>query len=94
MSIKLRQQAAVICGKRNQITHVKVGDIIEEKRRERDREWIYVERTLTYRVIAIYPYHVLGEEVETGLLRSFCLGDLIILGLERQSDELEVLRRC
>lgn len=92
MSMKLRQPA-VIRAKKNQITHVKVGDIIKEKTRERDREWIYVERTLTYRVIAIYPYHVLAAEVETGILRSFCLGDLIMLGLERQSDELEALRR-
>lgn len=53
---------------------------------------MFVEREKTYRVMEIYPYHVLTVENGTGILRSFSYGDLIVMGLEYQTPELEARR--
>ena len=48
-----------------------VRDAIRENRKEKETEWMFVEREKTYRVMEIYPYHVLTVENGTGILRSF-----------------------
>lgn len=85
---------AAVVPKTNQhlITHVKVGEIIEEKRKEKEEQWMFVERTKKYQVVKIYPYIVLTQEIGTGIMRAFGYGDLIVMGLEYQSPELEARR--
>lgn len=50
-----------------------------------------------YRVIRIYPYHVLAErrigDSDIYIRRSISLGQLILMGLEKQSDEIEAKRK-
>lgn len=78
----------------SRISSVKLGDVIWEKRDERRKKDLFaVERIEGYRVIAINPYHVLTVGMASGLKRCFCYGDLIIMGLERQSPELEAMRK-
>lgn len=85
---------AAVAPKTNQqlITHVKVGETIEERRKEKEEQWMFVERTKKYRVMKIYPYIVLTQEIGTGIMRAFGYGDLIVMGLEYQSPELEARR--
>lgn len=45
-----------------------------------------------YKVIKVYPHIVLCRN-EKGFFRSFSMGDLIMLKLIKQSDEIEALRR-
>ncbi len=85
--------AAVVQKEKKQlITHVKVGDTIKETRKEKEKEWMFVEREKEYRVMEVYPYHVLTVENGTSVLRSFSYGDLIVMGLEYQAPELEARR--
>lgn len=73
------------------IRKVKPGDCIREKEYIRDGV-SYQEREKVYRVIKVYPHHVLAADTRTGCLRGICYGDLICQGLEEQPLALEVLR--
>lgn len=84
--------AAVPTGPVNRITHVQIGDIITEKREEKEKGWMFSPKERKYRVIAVYPHHVSTVESDTGFMRSFCYGDLIVMGLEYQTPELEARR--
>lgn len=84
--------AALIRPPQNIITHVKPGDIIREEREDHDKGWRLTTKTKTYRVCRVYPHHVSTVDTATGFMRSFCYGDLIVMGLEQQSPELEARR--
>lgn len=78
----------------NTITRVKPGDIIrvEDKEREgNDNGWSLATKARTYRVCRVYPHHVSAVDA-AGFMRSFCYGDLMVMGLEQQSPELEAKR--
>lgn len=75
----------------NVITSVKPGDIIQEEREDHDKGW-RLTKAKTYRVCRVYPHHVSTVDTATGFMRSFCYGDLIVMGLEQQSPELEARR--
>lgn len=49
-------------------------------------------RMVTYTVIKVYPYMVLAERDKDKMKRSFSYGDLTIMGLEKQSDEIEAMK--
>lgn len=66
--------------------HVQIGDIIETKVTERIGLREYVRGTRKYRVLRRYQHHVLCEDTKTGQKRSFCYGDLIVMGLETQEE--------
>lgn len=76
----------------NNIRNIKPGDCIREKVSVREMG-SYHEEIHHYRVLAVYPYHVLAVDAVTGARRSICYGDLIIAGLEEQSPSLEALRK-
>ena len=66
------------------IKNVKVGDIIKPTAMADLRE----TETITkgkWKVIAVYEFHVLAQNMRYPYIRrSFCLGDLVIMGLESQ----------
>lgn len=71
------------------VKHVKIGDKIEIEEHVHGEE---DERISVYVVIGVYPHMVLAEK-KNHVRRCFSYGDLIKEGLERQSDELEALRK-
>lgn len=73
------------------IRRVTPGDLIREKK-PYVRAIDGIVEMSTYRVLKIYPYHVLTEDIVTGFLRCFSYGDLIAMGLEEQEPHLEALR--
>lgn len=61
------------------IKFMNVGDFIEALPKGID--FSNVKEKKKYRVFGVYPYHVTGI-AEDGEIRSFCLGELVKLGLE------------
>lgn len=79
-----KKPAAVFIGNRQLIKNVKVGQRITMTRYEGDKDYDDLQKSRAYEVIRIYPYHVLGVDIRTGMRRSICYGDLVIKGLEMQ----------
>lgn len=50
------------------------------------------DREVTYTVTKVYPYMVLAERDKDKMKRSFSYGDLAMMRLESQSDELEAMK--
>lgn len=73
------------------IKSVEPGDLIRE-RKSYQRETDGAVESCTYRVLEIYPCHVLTEDTVTGFLRCISYGDLIVMGLEKQEPRLEALK--
>lgn len=63
---------------------IKVDDTVEHSNKER------IVRK--YRVIAIYPFHVLCVD-KIGIKRCFSYGHLIQLGYEKQKPDIEAIRK-
>lgn len=79
MEVTIRDDAPIVrC--------VKVGDIIPIKEENEDGKG----ETASYVVTKVYPHHVLA--VRGPRRRSICYGDLVIMGLEKQSDILEAMK--
>ncbi|MCM1190652.1 MAG: hypothetical protein NC541_15335 [bacterium] len=74
------------------IKETKPGDVIRERTAVRG-VGAYEEERHSYRVVEVYPHHVLTADTVTGLRRCICYGDLIVAGLERQSPVLEAMRK-
>jgi hypothetical protein len=87
---EIRKPAAVFKPAESLIKSVKIGDVIE-MHQPYDREIGGNEKMKKYKVVAIYPYHVVVED-KLGIRRSINYGELIQRGLEKQSPELEALR--
>lgn len=66
--------------------HIKVGDIIRVTRKEVVREHVFEDITNHYRVVQKFPRHVLCVDINTGIRRSFCIGDLVVMGYERRKE--------
>ena len=77
--------------KRGKIRRVKPGDRLRLKDPNRT---VHGSGAVfqDYRVLEIYPYLALAENLRTGELRGIPYGDLILLGLEKQDPRLEALR--
>ena len=77
------------------ISNIHIGTIIKTEHksieepletRGRGRHQV-VSETREYEVTAVYPYMVQARDRKTGFKRSFSLGELIMMGLERQEKE-------
>lgn len=73
------------------IKHIKIGDRIRTKRDMSERE-LFCKSEVVWEVISVYPHHILTIDRSTGIRRSFSYGDLIVMNIERQSDEMEALK--
>lgn len=72
---------------------MKVGQKIKIRERITDRyRKTYSEMETSYKVKEIYPHIVLCEQERTGTRRCFCIGDLVVLGLVKQDQEIEAKR--
>ena len=71
------------------VKRVKPGDKIKaQERYGRDEE----AKHYTYTVIRVYPFMVVAER-KNHIKRCFSHGDLVVAGLERQSDSIEAKRK-
>lgn len=66
---------------------IKPGTVIKTKNFDACNRYIIEKWT----VKKIYPHHVLCEN-KIGLRRCFCYGDLIVNGIVKQSEDLELLK--
>lgn len=89
----IKEPATVFKGKQQLVTSVKIGDLIEIMNPLHDKDFNDKEPKRVFEIIGIYPYCVLGRDVQTGMKRSIGYGDLIKRGLERQDNKLEAMRR-
>lgn len=92
MQKQIKHPAAVFKGKEQLIKTVKIGDRITIKRLTADKNFDD-DKTRTFEIVAIYPYHVIGKDVRTGLRRAISYGELIIQKREKQEMKLEALRK-
>lgn len=60
---------------------------IHERRHGEDED-----RKVTYTITKVFPYMVLAERDKDKMKRSFSYGDLAVMRLETQSDELEAMK--
>ena len=76
----------------NRITRVKPGDTIRIVEKEKDECKRINVISRVYTVVEVYRNFVLAREKGTRTKRSISFADLITLGLERQSPEIEAKR--
>ena len=74
-------------GEAPRVKHVKVGEKITVNETTDDG----IKRRVTYSIIGVYPFCVLGRN-KAGMKRSFSYGDLVIEGKEYQGADAEVLK--
>lgn len=91
--VEIRPQSVTVKKTQMHIKQTKKGDIIKDIDQEKDG-WNYIEKINKYRVIQVYPNHVLCRDEKTGEKRCFCFGDLIMKGMEKQEDKLEAMRKA
>lgn len=77
--MKFKNEKDIYMPKDRKVEYVKVGDIFESI--IRGVEFSNIREKKKYRVYQVYPYHVMTI-AEDGEIRSFCLGELVKLGLE------------
>lgn len=75
------------------IKRVKIGDVFTITKSIQEKFFEDCELQRTYIVIDVYPHFVLAKDINTGIRRAVCYGDLIRMGLEIQEMRYEVLRR-
>lgn len=75
---------------------IKIGQVFKVKGKPAgtDGTNIWDEKKMRrFRVIGIYPFMILAEDIGTGLKRCFCWGECIQNGWIMQEPEKEVLKR-
>lgn len=77
--MKFNIKSDIYTPKDRTVDYVKLGDIFESL--PKGTEFSGLTKKKKYRVFGVYPYHVsaIGED---GEIRSFCIGELVKLGLE------------
>ena len=77
--MNFKNERDIYAPKDRTIKFMNVGDFIEALPKGID--FSNVKEKKKYRVFGVYPYHVTGIS-EDGEVRSFCIGELVKLGLE------------
>ena len=77
--MKFKNEKDIYMTKDRRVECVKEGDTFAAL--PKGVEFSNVREKKNYRVFGVYPYHVTAI-AEDGEIRSFCLGELVILGLE------------
>lgn len=79
LTMQFKSEKDIYIPKDRRVEYVKVGDTFTAL--PRGVEFSNVRDKKSYRVFGVYPYHVTAI-AEDGEIRSFCLGELVKLGLE------------
>lgn len=79
--------------KENSMKKLKIGDVFSVEEKIKIEFSTKTKKIINrYAVEGIYSHHIIARDVNNGFRRSFSFGELVTIGIARQSDELEKMR--